>query len=131
MVLRLLFFPALILCCMLSEIFGVSGDVGSAMPYHPPYLPTRCEGYNQDQFPASGQFVAVSDSLWDNGAACGRRYRMRCISGPRHPCKDEYMVVEVVDFCNDPCPVTLRLSDKAFDAISKLSSARINVEYMQ
>ncbi|KAJ1415909.1 RlpA-like domain superfamily [Sesbania bispinosa] len=32
-------------------------------------------------------FVAVNEGLWDNGAACGRRYRVRCISGNNRPCK--------------------------------------------
>ncbi|KAF8370229.1 hypothetical protein HHK36_031734 [Tetracentron sinense] len=93
---------------------------------------TKCNGYDQDQFPDSGLFVALSNGIWDNGAACGRKYRMRCISGLNHPCKDRSIVVEVVDVCrNNPCPATLILSNKAFDAISRIPNIRVNVEYIQ
>ncbi|EXB96785.1 hypothetical protein L484_001893 [Morus notabilis] len=85
-----------------------------------------------EQFPEDGYFVAVSEGLWDNGAACGRKYQMRCISGPRRPCKGGTIVVQVVDFCKTyPCPTTLVLSNKAFNAISRSPNARINVEFAQ
>ncbi|KAG8636323.1 hypothetical protein MANES_16G120700v8 [Manihot esculenta] len=108
------------------------GDVGTAKSYDPPYLPTKCNGYDQDQFPEGGYFAAASDGLWDNGAACGRKYRMRCISGPRRACNGGSIVVQVVDFCRDsPCSATLMLSNKAFDAVSRIPTAKINVEYIQ
>ncbi|KAG8471942.1 hypothetical protein CXB51_036460 [Gossypium anomalum] len=92
---------------------------------------TRCGGYSEDQFPPGALFAAVSDGLWDNGASCGRKYRVRCISGPKRPCKVRSIVVQVVDLCShDPCPATLQLSNKAFDAISKID-AKVNVEYAQ
>ena len=62
------------------------------------YEATKCYGDDQDQFPSDGHFAAVSNGIWDNGAACGRRYRMRCISGPQRPCRNRSIVVEVVDF---------------------------------
>nr|POE60038.1 hypothetical protein CFP56_03629 [Quercus suber] len=72
---------------------------------------TKCYGDDQDQFPSDGHFAAVSNGIWDNGAACGRRYRMRCISGPR---------------------ATMALPFKAFAAISiPRYGVRINVEYAQ
>ncbi|OVA14402.1 Expansin/pollen allergen [Macleaya cordata] len=93
---------------------------------------TKCNGYSQQQFPDGGMFAAASNGLWDNGAACGRRYRMRCISGLRRPCKDGTIVVQVVDVCRtNPCPSTLVLSNKAFDAISRISETKINIEYAQ
>ena len=95
-------------------------------------LATKCKGMDIEQFPEDGYFVAVSEGLWDNGAACGRKYEMRCISGPRRPCKGGTIVVRVVDFCKTyPCPTTLVLSTKAFNAISKSPNERINVEYAQ
>ncbi|KAF6152728.1 hypothetical protein GIB67_021388 [Kingdonia uniflora] len=114
------------------DVFLVVGDVGTATSYDPPYLPTRCNGNNQEQFPESAMFVAASKGLWNNGAACGRRYRMRCISGLKRPCKDGSIVVEVVDICRtNPCPATLILSNKAFDAISRIPDTKINIEYAQ
>nr|XP_010914875.1 EG45-like domain containing protein [Elaeis guineensis] len=110
----------------------VSADVGTATSYDPPYLPTKCSGYNQDQMPGNGLFVAAGGGIWDNGAACGRKYRLRCLSGLRRPCKGGSIVVEVVDLCrNSPCPSTLVLSNKAFDAVSKIPNTKINVEYTQ
>ncbi|XP_059658130.1 EG45-like domain containing protein [Cornus florida] len=127
-----LFLTALLLVSLCSDILLVFGDVGTAKSYDPPYLPTRCGGYDPDQFPEGGYFGAASDGIWDNGAACGRRYQMRCISGPRRPCKHGLIVVEVVDFCqSNPCPATLVLSNKAFNAISRFQKAKINVEYAQ
>ncbi|KAF2303856.1 hypothetical protein GH714_023901 [Hevea brasiliensis] len=65
---------AVVLFCLLSnEANLVLGDIGTATSYDPPYIPTRCNGNGQDQFPPGNLFVAVSEGLWDNGAACGRR----------------------------------------------------------
>ncbi|KAF8035953.1 hypothetical protein BT93_C1854 [Corymbia citriodora subsp. variegata] len=75
---------------------------------------TRGKGYNLDQFPEGGYFIAASDGLWDNGAACGRRYCVRCISGPKRPCKEGTIFIEV-----------------SFNAISRYPKAKINVEYTQ
>ncbi|KAJ8480196.1 hypothetical protein OPV22_023923 [Ensete ventricosum] len=73
----------------------VSADVGTATSYDPPYLPTKCPGYTEDQLPENGLFVAAGSGMWDNGAACGRKYQLRCLSGLRRPCKDGSIVVEV------------------------------------
>ncbi|KAM3711450.1 hypothetical protein ACJW30_01G109600 [Castanea mollissima] len=111
----------LLLCSCFDILEGALGDVGTARYYGPPYLPTKCYGDDQDQFPSDGHFAAVSNGIWDNGAACGRRYRMRCIIG------------EVVDFCRyNPCRATMALPFKAFAAISiPRYGVRINVEYAQ
>lgn len=93
---------------------------------------TKCNGNRQDQFPPGNLFVAVNEGLWDNGAACGRRYRLRCLSGNNRPCKDGTIDVRVVDFCQkSPCPSTILLSNDAFSAISRSANAKINVEYIQ
>ncbi|CAL9081024.1 unnamed protein product, partial [Musa textilis] len=116
---------------MLGELTPVRADVGTAASYGPPYLPTKCNGYDQDQFPPSNMFAAVSDALWDNGAACGRSYMLRCLSGPNRPCKDSIIRVEVVDQCTDPCPANFLLSTAAFTAVSRFNDAKINVEFAQ
>ncbi|KAG6770724.1 hypothetical protein POTOM_026413 [Populus tomentosa] len=115
-----------------NEIGFVLGDIGTATSYEPPYLPTKCNGNRQDQFPPGNLFVSVSEGLWDNGAACGRRYRLRCLSGNNKPCKDGTIDVRVVDFCRkSPCPSTILLSNDAFSSVSYSPSAKINVEYIQ
>jgi len=93
---------------------------------------TKCHGNRQDQFPPGNLFVSVSEDLWDNGAACGRRYRLRCLSATNRPCKDGTIDVRVVDFCRkSPCPSTILLPGDAFSAVSHSPSAKINVEYNQ
>ncbi|KAK9098762.1 hypothetical protein Syun_025807 [Stephania yunnanensis] len=56
---------------------------------------TRCNGGDQNQLPEGDTFGAVSNGLWDNGAACGPRYHIRCINGLGSPCKDGSIVVTV------------------------------------
>lgn len=76
--------------------------------------------------------MAVSEGLWDNGAACGRRYRLSCLSGNNRPCKGDTIDVRVVDFCpKKPCPSTILLSKDAFSQISHSPHAKINIEYIQ
>ncbi|KAI3468035.1 hypothetical protein Pfo_024698 [Paulownia fortunei] len=110
----------------------VLGDIGTASSYGPPYTPTKCSGNRQDQFPAGNLFAAVSEGLWDNGAACGRRYRLRCLSGSNKPCKGGTVDVRVVDFCSKrPCPSTIVMSNDAFATVSHSPHAKINIEYIQ
>ncbi|KAA8521549.1 hypothetical protein F0562_012222 [Nyssa sinensis] len=123
---------AIVLSLVYKEASLVLGDLGTATSYDPPYTPTKCNGNRQDQFPPGNLFVAVSEGLWDNGAACGRRYRLRCLSGNNRPCKDGTIEVKVVDFCSKrPCPSTTIMSNDAFAAVSHSSDAKINIEYIQ
>lgn len=93
---------------------------------------TKCYGRSKEQFPPANMFVAVSDGLWDNGAACGRKYRLKCLSGNNKPCKDQTIDVQVVDAClKNPCQSNLVLSKDAFAAISRIPDAKINIEYIQ
>ncbi|XP_008792053.2 EG45-like domain containing protein [Phoenix dactylifera] len=117
---------------LLYQAFLARCDVGTAASYGPPYTPTSCNGYGQDQFPPNNMFAAVSGGLWDNGAACGRTYRLRCLSGIDRPCKGGNIVVVVVDKCaSNPCPANLLLSREAFGAVSRFTDGKINVEYTQ
>ncbi|CAJ1973730.1 unnamed protein product [Sphenostylis stenocarpa] len=127
-------FPLVILSSLLlKQVSLVLADVGTAASYGPPYIPaTACDGNRPGQFPSGNLFVAVNEGLWDNGAACGRRYRIRCLSGNNRPCKGGSIDVKVVDSCSSsPCPNTLLLSNDAFAAISRFPHAKINIEYTQ
>ncbi|XP_054788789.1 EG45-like domain containing protein 2 [Prosopis cineraria] len=128
-----LFGIAILLSSLLvQEASLVVGDVGTANSYGPPYLPTACDGSKREQFPPGNLFVAVSEGLWDNGAACGRRYRIRCVSGNNRPCKSDSVDVKVVDLCKkSPCPNTILLSKSAFATISRFHHADINIEYVE
>ncbi|XP_042001052.1 EG45-like domain containing protein 2 [Salvia splendens] len=130
MTLKLAFAITILLTISFNQI--VSGDIGTATSYNPPYTPTRCNGNRADQFPSGNLFVQVSEGLWDNGAACGRRYRLRCLSGNNRPCKGGTVDVRVVDFCTRrPCPSTIVMSTDAFAAVSKSPDAKINIEFIQ
>ncbi|XP_047967901.1 EG45-like domain containing protein 2 [Salvia hispanica] len=130
MTLKLAFAIAILLTISFNQI--VFGDIGTATSYEPPYTPTRCNGNRADQFPSGNLFVQVSEGLWDNGAACGRRYRLRCLSGNNRPCKGGTVDVRVVDFCTRrPCPSTIVMSTDAFAAVSKSADAKINIEFIQ
>lgn len=121
-----------LLSVLCNEVSLVLGDIGTATSYNPPYTPTKCNGNRQDQFPPGNLFVQVSEGLWDNGAACGRRYRLKCLSGNNKPCKGDTVDVRVVDFCSErPCPSTIVMSKDAFGAISRSTNAKLNVEYIQ
>ncbi|KAL2545178.1 EG45-like domain containing protein 2 [Forsythia ovata] len=122
---------AIVLCISCKQISMVQGDIGTATSYDPPYTPTKCQGNRQDQFPPGNLFVSVNEGLWDNGASCGRRYRLRCLSGNNRPCKEGTIDVRVVDFCSKrPCPSTMLLSNDAFSAVSHSPNAKINIEYI-
>ncbi|KAM1110693.1 hypothetical protein TB2_009757 [Malus domestica] len=122
-----------VLCLLCTVPRPVSADLGTATSYGPPYIPTRCFGRRPDQFPPQYFFVAVSEGLWDGDSACGRVYKIKCLSGLNMPCKvGETVEVMVVDFCRkSPCPSTIAMSTYAFAAISHNSSAPINIEYLQ
>ncbi|KAM1110684.1 hypothetical protein TB2_009751 [Malus domestica] len=111
----------------------VSCDLATATSYGPPYMSTTCFGSRPDQFPPMYLFVAVSEGLWHGGFACGRLYKIRCLSGFNMPCKGGATVeVKVVDLCRQsPCPSTIAMSTDAFAAISHSPSTRINIEYVQ
>ncbi|KDP45911.1 hypothetical protein JCGZ_15471 [Jatropha curcas] len=96
----------------------------------PPYTPSKCYG-NQD----NGLMVAgVSDALWNNGAACGRRYRVSCIGGANkapHPCKGGSVVVKIVDYCSRGCQADINLSQDAFSQIADTDAGIVRVQYDQ
>eukprot|EP01018_Ginkgo_biloba_P010303 Gb_36587 [translate_table: standard] len=113
-------------------------DVGTATYYSPPYVPSYCYGSDQGQFPAGNLFAAASDAIWDNGAACGRQYSVRCLSGTNQtddsPCKldaDQSIVVKIVDYCSSDCRGSLELSSDAFGDIASPEAGIINIEYEQ
>ncbi|KAI9125860.1 hypothetical protein K1719_003278 [Acacia pycnantha] len=80
--------------------------------------------------------AAVSDSIWDNGASCGRKYSVRCTSstnqGVAHPCRSGTVTVKIVDRCPLPaCRGTIDHFLQAFSAIAGPNEGKINIEYTQ
>ncbi|XP_003603417.2 EG45-like domain containing protein [Medicago truncatula] len=129
------FMLVIISSLLFKQMSIILADVGTASSYGPPYIPTACDGNRRQQFPPGNIFVAVNEGLWDNGAACGRRYRVRCVSGINKPCKGgssiDVKVVDSITCTKSSCPHTFHMSTEAFAAISRFPNANINVEYIQ
>ncbi|XP_044470877.1 EG45-like domain containing protein 2 [Mangifera indica] len=104
---------------------------GNAVFYNPPYTPSACY-QNQDH---GSMVTGVSDALWEDGAACGRNYTVRCIGAANeapHPCHDGASVeVTAVDYCEEICNGVLNLSQDAFALIADLDAGKVQVEYDQ
>ncbi|XP_058227103.1 EG45-like domain containing protein [Rhododendron vialii] len=104
---------------------------GTATFYTPPYVPSSCNGFQNDGV----MIAAASDVIWDNRAACGRMYSVRC-TGPTNqgvpqPCTGQSVVVKVVDYCPPGCASTIDLSQEAFTVIADPNAGKINIEYNQ
>lgn len=137
-------FVAILTLVALQAIL-VHGNVGTAISYGPPY--TRESNQNCNMYSHSVQRIIFficeySYTMWCllqyrkgsgiTGAACGRKYRLTCLSRTNRPCKQGTIDVQVVDLCpQNPCPASLLLSKNASSAISSSSNARVNIEYIQ
>lgn len=77
--------------------------------------------------------AAASDPLWQNGAICGKMFKVTC-TGPLnavpHPCTGKSVVVKMVDRCPG-CTATLDLSREAFSVIANPIAGRVKIEYQQ
>ncbi|XP_044463290.1 EG45-like domain containing protein [Mangifera indica] len=115
---------------------GVAG-IGTASSYGPPYLPTACYGNDQSQFPSDGLFAAAGEGIWDNGAACGTHYRVRCLSSRESQAciaGGKVVTVKIVDnartsVSRPSAPSTIALSKTAFTAIANSSAGSLNIEF--
>uniref|UniRef100_A0A7N2R1E9 Expansin-like EG45 domain-containing protein n=1 Tax=Quercus lobata TaxID=97700 RepID=A0A7N2R1E9_QUELO len=110
--------------------------------YSPPYSPTACYGSDASQFPSSNLFAAADDGIWNNGAACGRLYLVRCITSTSAPyaCNQNQTIqIKIVGFigrapfAHSTYKATMVLSNTAFGTIanSSTSSSYINIEFEQ
>ncbi|KAF3447177.1 hypothetical protein FNV43_RR12357 [Rhamnella rubrinervis] len=116
-----------------------NGDVGTAGRYSAPYIPTACNGNDPSQFPSSNMFAAAGEGVWDNGASCGRKYMVRCISAsvPRICKPGQTILVRVVDRALTSVSrpsrngATIVLSTTAFNAIANGAATSINIEFQE
>ncbi|GAB2232516.1 hypothetical protein Droror1_Dr00011553 [Drosera rotundifolia] len=96
------------------------GDIGTASCYSPPYVPTLCYGFDTSQFPTDRLFAEAGEEIWDNGAACGRLYLVRCIGARLAGGCIEGAAIEVmiVDYAGARSNETMRLSETAYKMIA-------------
>ena len=84
------------------------------------------------KFPSSNLFASAGDGIWDNGAACGRQYFVRCLSAQSAGiCKPGQIIkVNIVDRASRN-GVMLVLSTIAFGAIANPSAALVIIEFAE
>lgn len=92
------------------------------------YVASACYGYQ----PQGTLIAAANPSLFNNKAACGSFYRVRCTGatnqGP-YPCRDGTITVKIVDLCPGCGPNQLDLSQEAFSRIANPDAGRIRIDY--
>ncbi|KAM3375319.1 EG45-like domain containing protein [Capsicum galapagoense] len=114
-------------------------DLGTASQYHPPYTPTACFGNDPTQFPSSNLFAAAGEAIWDNGAACGRRYLVSCINSvlPKACKKGETVQIKIVDRAKTSKTrptkegTTMVFSNAALSAIALPNTPSLNIDFKQ
>ncbi|XP_028775430.1 EG45-like domain containing protein [Neltuma alba] len=104
----------------IASLVSVASAISGTATFYTKLTPSACfEGRNEGTMVA-----AASKSIWENGAACGRRYRVRCTGGTTggvaHPCRGGSVTVKIVDLCLD-CQGTIDLSRQAFSHIANQS----------
>ncbi|GLT97648.1 hypothetical protein SLE2022_152030 [Rubroshorea leprosula] len=135
----LLLFLQLLLILRAARFPLSLADVGTAARYTPPYIPTACYGNDQSQLPSSNLFGAAGEGIWDNGAACGRQYLVRCISAsvPRFCNPGQTIQIKIVDRAQSLVSKPSRdgasmvLSSTAYGLIADASAISVNIEFQQ
>ncbi|XP_042423802.1 EG45-like domain containing protein [Zingiber officinale] len=115
---------------MVALVSSVAAVPGIATFYTPPYTPSSCFGFED-----RGVIIAAAGGgIWDNRAACGRRYRVSCTGGTNdvpNPCRSGSVTVTIVDFCPGCASrgVTMDLSQEVFARIANPDAGRIRIDY--
>ncbi|KAL2502376.1 putative EG45-like domain containing protein 1 [Forsythia ovata] len=113
-----------------SLIYMATAIPGTAT-FYTTYVPSACYGF-QDQ---GTMIAAANPSLYNNGAACGRRYRVKCTgatnAGIPQPCTGNEVTVTIVDLCPGCGNDQLDLSREAFSIIANTDAGRIITDYNQ
>ncbi|KAL2481018.1 putative EG45-like domain containing protein 1 [Abeliophyllum distichum] len=113
-----------------SLIYMATAIPGTAT-FYTTYVPSACYGF-QDQ---GTMIAAANPSLYNNGEACGRRYRVKCTGatnqGVPQPCTGNEVTVKIVDLCPGCGNDQLDLSQEAFSVVANPDAGRIKTDYNQ
>ncbi|XP_076919369.1 EG45-like domain containing protein 2 [Bidens hawaiensis] len=118
----------------------IYGKIGTSVQYGPPFAPTACYGNDLSQFSSGTLFAAAGDEIWDNGAACGRRYMLECISAPLPGTwivPGRVIQVKIIDRARmtvSPASkdrTTIVLSDFVFALIANTTATDIFIDYKE
>ncbi|KAI3444103.1 hypothetical protein Pfo_000768 [Paulownia fortunei] len=112
-----------------ATLISMACAIPGTATFYTTYVPSACYGF-QDQ---GTMIAAANPALYNNGAACGRSYRVRC-TGPTNqgvpqPCRNGEITVRIVDLCPGCGTDQLDLSQEAFSLIADPNAGRIQIEY--
>ncbi|CAA2985699.1 EG45-like domain containing protein [Olea europaea var. sylvestris] len=121
----------IIVALIATSLISMTSAIPGTATFYTTYFPSACYG-NEDR----GRMIAAANpSLYNNGAACGTRYRVTC-TGPTNqgvpqPCTGNDVTVTIVDLCPGCGADQLDLSQEAFSTIANTDAGRIRIEYNQ
>ncbi|GAB4828323.1 hypothetical protein Ancab_035319 [Ancistrocladus abbreviatus] len=126
----LLLLPISLSIFMTELLHPCYADVGTASQYGPPYVPTACYGSDVSEFPSDNLFASAGDEIWGDGAACGSKYLVRCLSAAEAGTCVEGSTIQItiVDQAK-AAGSTMVLSETAFGTIAGQSATTINIEF--
>ncbi|KAF7847043.1 hypothetical protein BT93_L3414 [Corymbia citriodora subsp. variegata] len=115
--------------CILLGLVSVGVAAPGSATFYKPHQPSDCHRVKEP----GPMVAAASDSLWSNGAICGKKFNVTCLgppsTGEKFPCKGS-VIVTVVDRCASPrCETTLELSRPAFNKIVNPKLVKIIIDY--
>ncbi|KAI4295346.1 hypothetical protein L6164_035400 [Bauhinia variegata] len=120
----------LLLGLVITSLASTASAIAGTATYYTVYVPSACYGNAQQ-----GTLIAAANpSLYNNGAACGRRYRVTCTGGTNqvpNPCRGGSVTVKIVDLCPGCGANQLDLSQEAFSKIGNPDAGRIKIDYTQ
>ncbi|KAF5737687.1 Plant natriuretic peptide A [Tripterygium wilfordii] len=104
------------------SLFSLASAISASVQHFKP--PTNFEGC-PNVFPRGYRYAKVSDThtLWRNGEACGKHYKVTCtakVDRGASPCieGDPSIIVTVAGRCRD-CPADILMTEKSFAKVVK------------
>ncbi|KAB1201862.1 putative EG45-like domain containing protein 1 [Morella rubra] len=118
---------ALIFLGLVISFISVASAISGIASYYDPSIGVSACGTVE-----TGLVAAVGDALWNNGAVCGKMYRVTC-TGPTNQCRSTgaSVTVKIVEHCPGCAANRLDLSPQAFSAISDPAIGKINIDFVQ
>ncbi|KAL1548893.1 EG45-like domain containing protein [Salvia divinorum] len=119
----------IMLAVVAASIVSMASAIAGTATYYSPIVPSSCYGFED-----RGTMVAAANAaLFNNRAACGDRYTVRCTGrtnlGVLEPCRNGAITVTIVDLCPGCAADQIDLSEQAFNAIADPNAGRIMIEY--
>ncbi|CAN0860178.1 EG45-like domain containing protein [Linum grandiflorum] len=115
-----------------TSLASAAGN-GTASSYRPD-ASSACKTHNGSASIGQELVAMVPKTVFNNGAACGRMYKISCIGAideyPKEPCKlNQSVTVTVANECGGDDCATFTLSTDAFALIAKPEAGRVQISY--